>query len=757
MLFKVDPRIFEQYPGLSIGVLVAYGIDNAFHKQKAYDLLKEQAHTIARQMTADQISHHPYVTSWREVYRAFGANPAKHISSIENLLKKASAGQLNKAINPLVDLYNLISLTYFLPAGGEDLLTLHGDLELTIATQQEQEVLLLGETVPRSPHPGEIMYKDGNGAVCRRWNWKEADRTKLTEQTTAAILVLEALVPEQRIFVETAINHLAHLIKQYCGGHVTGVVVDAHNPEIAIKNGTSYASLGQLAQFDPSIAQQLFNMAGKTDRAVVQDVSQEHGIRLDKVKKMRNAGIDPWPQYKQIDATSQLVIDEFERCAETKKYALAGRLLSVREHGKAIFATIQDSSGKIQLYFRKDELSPAATTLLHDYLDIGDIIWCCGTSFRTKMGEITLKVTDVALLSKSLHPLPEKFHGIADVEVKYRQRYLDLIATRESRERFKKRSKIIATMRQVFEQYGCIEVETPMLHPIAGGAAARPFKTHHNALAADLYLRIAPELYLKRLIIGGFERVYEINRNFRNEGISTRHNPEFTSVEWYVAHHDYMWMMDFVEHMLKTVAASVCDDSKVVVYGEHLLDFTQPFIRMSMHDAVIRYSGCSASDLEPSAIDRLLNHHRIILDIKNPTWGYKLVALFEKLVEPHLIQPTFITEFPTEVSPLAKRNPANPAVTDRFELYCAGMEIANGFTELNDPFDQAQRFHEQAAAKSAGDAEAHLYDADFILALEHAMPPTVGSGIGIDRLVMLLTQTTSIKDVILFPTLRPRL
>ena len=386
-------------------------------------------------------------------------------------------------------------------------------------------------------------------------------------------------------------------------------------------------------------------------------------------------------------------------------------------------------------------------------------------SFKTKTGEITLRVSDFVLLSKCLHPLPEKFHGLADIETIYRQRYLDLISNPESRERFKTRSKVIAQMRAFFAEHDFMEVETPMLHVIPGGATARPFITHHNALDTDFYLRVAPELFLKRLVVGGFERVFEIGRTFRNEGISTRHNPEFTIVEWYLAYHDYIYMMDFIEQMLKKIVSSV-SDSMQLPFGEHTLgdhtlggytlDFEKPFARLSMQDAVMQYAKCSAQELEGDNIDKLIKKHNVTLANKKASWGEKLYALFEELVESKLIQPTFITGFPVEVSPLAKRDSKNPNLVARFELFIAGMELSNGFNELNDPFDQAERFKQQAAARTAGDVEAHHYDEDFIQALEHALPPTVGAGIGLDRLIMVLTNTTSIKDVIFFPTLKKK-
>lgn len=486
--------------------------------------------------------------------------------------------------------------------------------------------------------------------------------------------------------------------------------------------------------------------------------SGEHEVRVQKVKEMRAAGIEPWPQFKPVNATCQEVLAEFQEPSEgqpSKEYQIAGRVIALREHGKTIFATIQDRTGRLQIYLRNDEIGQDRFDFFKKFIDLGDIVWCNGTSFRTKMGEITLKVASFELLSKCLHPLPEKFHGIHDVEIKHRQRYLDLISSPESRERFKKRSKIIRLMREFFDKHDFIEVETPMLHAIPGGAAAKPFLTHHNALDMQLFLRIAPELFLKRLTIGGLERVYEINRNFRNEGVSTRHNPEFTSVEWYIANQDYHWMMDFVEELLKYIVKNV-NDSMVVQYGDMTIDFGKPFVRMAMRDAVMQYVGCTQEELAGDNIDALLKKHKIKPADKNASWGQKLYALFEELVESKLIQPTFVTEFPVEVSPLSKRNPENPEFVDRFEMFIAGMEICNAFNELNDPFDQAERFQEQARARTGGDEEAHYYDAEFVTAIEYGLPPTVGAGIGIDRLVMLITGTTSIRDVILFPTMRKK-
>ncbi len=481
----------------------------------------------------------------------------------------------------------------------------------------------------------------------------------------------------------------------------------------------------------------------------------EDEIRLEKVRALEAQGINPWPNMQPITATCHQVIAEYQEQEQSKSYAVAGRVMTIRIHGKVIFAHIQDRSGKLQIYLKKDIIGEEKFKFFEDFIDSGDYIWCSGTSFRTKAGEITLETHNIKLLSKCLHALPEKFHGLTDVETRYRQRYLDLITNEETHERFIKRTHILRSIRSYLDAHDFLEVETPMLHPIPGGAAARPFVTHHNALDMDLYLRIAPELYLKRLVIGGLERVYEINRNFRNEGISTRHNPEFTMLEFYMAHEDYHFVMNFVENLIRSLVLKICGNLKVP-FGQHTLDFEPSFARMNAETALVRYAGLSEHDLFPSVIDTTLTSHHIKLPHAQVSQGQKIFTLFEELAESHLIQPTFIIDFPIEISPLAKRDPNERNTAARFELFIAGMEISNGFNELNDPFDQAERFKEQARSHAAGDIEAHRYDAEYITALEYGLPPTVGVGIGIDRLVMLLTNTTSIRDVILFPTLRKK-
>lgn len=484
------------------------------------------------------------------------------------------------------------------------------------------------------------------------------------------------------------------------------------------------------------------------------DASSEYQVRLEKVKKLRAAGYEPWSAAHKITATCAQVISNFVEGQE-HEYVIAGRVTIVRDHGKSFFAKIQDRTGALQVYVKQDVVGADLFTFWQQFIDLGDIVWFQGTSFRTKTGEITLKVTACGLLSKCLHPLPEKFHGIADQEIKYRQRYLDLISSAETRNRFITRSRMVAHLRRYLDEHDYIEVETPMLQPIPGGASARPFVTHHNALDADFYLRIAPELYLKRLVVGGFERVYEINRNFRNEGISTRHNPEFTMLEYYTAHEDYHFAMDFLEAMLREVIHKACGALQVS-FGDHILDFGKPFARLSVYESVKRAGNFSDGELSPEVIDALIKKLQVPLANAQASYGEKLYAFFEHMVEKTLIQPTFITDYPIEISPLAKRDARDSSIAARFELFVAGMELANGYSELNDPIDQAQRFKDQGVARERGDVEAQHYDADYVLALEHALPPTAGVGLGIDRLTMLLTNTTSIKEVILFPTLKKK-
>ena len=449
--------------------------------------------------------------------------------------------------------------------------------------------------------------------------------------------------------------------------------------------------------------------------------------------------------------------DDKESLGKSIDVVVAGRMMLKRVMGKASFATVKDTSGRIQLYVSRDLVnSEKEPELYADFKrwDLGDIIGAKGKLFKTKTNELTVEVTELVLLTKSLRPLPEKFHGLSDQEIKYRQRYVDLIVNDDTRQTFLKRSKIISEIRNYMQSNKFLEVETPMLHPIPGGATARPFKTHHNSLDMEMFLRIAPELYLKRLVVGGFDRVFEINRSFRNEGLSVRHNPEFTMMEFYAAYTDYRWLMDFTESCIREVLRLVNGSEKIEYQGK-VIDFSTPFDRLTLVEAITKYSKeFSEKDLHNKEyINKTLKKLGHELPNNSGLGAYQL-ALFEAVAEEHLWAPTYIVDYPIEVSPLARKSDENSNLTDRFELFIAGREIANGFSELNDAEDQAERFKAQVKAKEAGDEEAMYYDADFIRALEYGLPPTGGCGIGIDRFVMLLTDSPSIRDVILFPQMR---
>jgi lysyl-tRNA synthetase class 2 len=484
--------------------------------------------------------------------------------------------------------------------------------------------------------------------------------------------------------------------------------------------------------------------------------------RREKRRRLVEAGVVPYPHRFEWDAEpSQIHAEHAGKTAEELEAAslrlrVPGRVKGLREHGKTVFLDAHDGKEKLQLFIRKDRL-PEAARLVLDNLDLGDIVGATGTLIRTRMGELSLMTDDLTLLSKALRPLPEKWHGLTDVEVRYRQRYLDLATNPESRLVFEVRAALVKGIRQFLDARGFLEVETPMMQVIPGGATARPFKTHHNALDIDLYLRIAPELFLKRLLVGGIPRVYEINRNFRNEGISTRHNPEFTMLELYWAYADYRDQMDLTEELLSQLAetARTLQGKEALTWEGQTLDFGRPWARLTMREAITRFAGVPAEQLErPEDIQAELESRGLALPAAR-TYGHLLMTLFEETVESHLFQPTFILDHPVEISPLAKQRPDDPRFTERFELYIAGMEIANAFSELNDPDIQAERFRQQVAAREHGDQEAHPFDADYVRALEHAMPPAGGNGIGIDRLTMLLTDRQSIRDVILFPLMRP--
>ncbi|HDQ03813.1 MAG TPA: lysine--tRNA ligase [Deltaproteobacteria bacterium] len=483
-------------------------------------------------------------------------------------------------------------------------------------------------------------------------------------------------------------------------------------------------------------------------------------VRLGKIADLKQAGIELYPNDIRPQNTTSQIIEDFgaEEAASlsglTQKFSIAGRLMALRNFGKAAFIKIQDRKGQIQCYIAKNIVGEKAYATFKK-LDVGDILYISGKLFRTKTDELTIEAHELRLVAKAIRPLPEKWHGLTDIETRYRQRHLDLISNPLVRKVFEKRSRIIRLIRQFMENHDFLEVETPMMQPRAGGAMARPFKTHHNALNQDFYLRIAPELYLKRLVTGGMERVYEINKNFRNEGISTFHNPEFTMLEFYCSYKTYEDLMSFTEELITFVAADIFAGMKFNYLGTEI-DLTPPWRRISVKEALLQITRMEPAALEDQA-RALAFARKAGCEVKQTdSLGKILMAIFDETVEKNLVQPTFVTHYPVEVSPLSRRSASDPEFTDRFELYIYGKEIANAFSELNDPSDQRERFMQQLKEKETGDEEAHEMDEDYINTLEYAMPPTAGEGIGIDRLVMLFTDSASIRDVILFPLLRTK-
>lgn len=506
------------------------------------------------------------------------------------------------------------------------------------------------------------------------------------------------------------------------------------------------------------IIEKIGNNANAAPMAVAEVVLSENEqkqIRIDKLKAMQAAGNDPF-EITLAEQThhSDEIKANFDELEE-KEVIIAGRIMTWRDMGKANFIDVQDRNGRIQVYVRMNDVGEDKFREFKSW-DLGDIVEVKGFVFKTRTGEISVHAQEIRLISKSLLPLPEKFHGLTDTDTRYRKRYLDMIMNPDVKDTFIKRSKIISSIRAYLDNLGFIEVETPMLNVIAGGAAARPFITHHNTLDMDMYLRIATELYLKRLIVGGMERVYEIGRNFRNEGMDVRHNPEFTCIELYQAFTDYHGMMDIAENIIRNAASEVCDSLHIVFNGTEI-DLETPFARMTMVEAVEKFSGVNFADFmsdDEKAVE-IAKEKGIEIENGKATWGDILNSFFEEFVEANLIQPTFIMDYPVEISPLTKRKPDCPVLTERFELFILGGEYGNAYSELNDPIDQMSRFEAQMKLREAGDDEANMIDHDFVTALEYGMPPTGGLGIGIDRLVMLLTNSYSIRDVLLFPTMKP--
>jgi lysyl-tRNA synthetase, class II len=751
MKLKIAKEIFSKYPETNIGYVIA----NIEVKKSDpnVDVLKNNLSINLKNfgITNNNYSKHPNIINWRKVFKDFEVS-SDYRCSAEALVRRIVTNNKMWNISSIVDLYNCCSVLSMIPMGGYDLEHIKGDIVVRYGLLTDNfDPLSQKEQI--NIDPKHIIYADDEKVICWLWNYKDSKISAINNNTKQAIFFLDSAFALKHISMEQAIAAFETNLVKLGAVILDDGVLNINNQETkitlknllpkAIKTVNYIDIVSKLSETDP------------LEHHFVENVVDNE--RLAKLEKLKLEGY-AWPNNFKREHLAENLHDNYDNFTNEQLIekniivTVAGRIMLKRVMGKASFVTLQDMSSKIQIYLQQEILN----NLYEQFKtwDLGDIIGVHGVLFKTKTGELSVKATSIILLTKSLRSLPEKWHGLQDQETRYRQRYLDLIVNPNSRKIFQIRSKIVHFIREYLNNLDFLEVETPMMQIIPGGAVARPFVTYHNALGMDLYLRVAPELYLKRLVVGGFEKVYEINRNFRNEGLSTRHNPEFTMLEFYQAFADYQDLMNLTEDLFKYLANKILG-SNILTYQNQQYDFSKPFNRLTFKQAILKYNkGLSSQDLEDrNKLLAYITHKDIAID-HNLALGKIQFELYEKTVEHNLLEPTFITEHPTDVSPLARRNDINPEVTDRFELYIAGREIANAFSELNDPIDQKERFKSQASLKDGGDVEAMHYDQDYICALEYGMPPTAGEGIGIDRLVMLFTDQSSIRDVLLFPHMR---
>ncbi len=762
MTIKIDREIWDRYPHLKIGILIARNVNNNVQNPDILNHLRKSEHDAKNKYSQIDLGNVEKLIDWREAYRSFGYKPSSTRCSAEALLRRALKDNALPDINPMVNLYNSISLKHTLPMGADDLDRMEGDLRLTIAKGDEPFVAL-GGGEPEIALAGEVIYRDDKEITCKVWNWRECDKTKLTSQTKNAALVIEGLEHAHLSEVAHALKELKELIERYCGGTFEMYLLDAAHPEI-------------------SESSKLENRRIPVDIQKPDYHKQEAFLtRKAKLDELLEMGMDPYPaKFEQSNGLGAINskyegqdVGTFEEAMEGKSdhAIIAGRIILFRPMGTNIFGHLLDETHKIQVLFNRDHTmvkglpqDQSAIKFIEKKLDLGDIIGVEGNLFRTQTGELTLFAKEVTLLCKSLLPLPDKHKGIVDKGMRYRKRWLDLITHQEVGEQLRLRSRIVALIRKYYAEHGFLEVETPILQNIYGGAAAKPFVTHHNALSQDMYLRIALEIALKKLVVGGINRVYEIGKVFRNEGIDRTHNPEFTMLEAYAAYWDYNDVMVFTETLYERLALEIFgttnlgkrEDKKGNV---HEINVKAPWIRLTMKEAIKVYGKIDVNQLSDEQIREKL-HSRVDPEkmIDAPR-GILIALMFEEFAEEHLIQPHHITDHPIETTPLCKlhRDPASrkERLVERFESFILGMECCNAYTELNDPILQRELLEEQAMMKEAGDAEANPMDEEFIEAICQGMPPTGGLGIGIDRLCMLFTGVHSIRDVLFFPVMRP--
>ncbi len=738
MQFQVDPAVIQMFPDAKIGVLIGKGLDNQSPHPEIVKLLREAEQEVRQKLNIETLSTEPKISDWREAYRKFGFKPSSYRSSVEALIRRVLQGKELPSISPIVDLYNILSIKRTLAAGGDDTDKVEGDIRLTIADGSER-FIMLGASAPEEILKGEVVYRDDNDVLCRCWNYRECEKTKIRPQTTNVCLVLEGLEHTTKDEVLSGIAELKKLLATYCQG--------------------TYEELFLYKQHKTS--GHIFEL-------------EEFKNRSHKLAEIRELGIDPYPAKFVPTHSAQPLLHKYEskelgqseEAAEgkTEKVSLAGRLVLFRPMGKNAFAHLQDSTGRIQLMLNRDlsqvsGLPPSEQPLkfLEKKLDLGDIIGVEGHLFRTHTRELTLYVKNLTLLCKSLLPLPDKHAGLSDKGLRYRKRWLDLICHPDIAQTFRMRSRILHFIRHTFENGGFMEVETPILQNIYGGAEASPFTTELHALHQEMFLRISIEISLKKLIVGGMDRIFEIGKIFRNEGLDRTHNPEFTMLEAYATYWDYNDMMRLVENLYESIALDLFGTTQLTLHDQ-TIELKAPWKRLSMKEAIKTYGNVDVDTLSDDQMRSLLKTWDP-KELATLSRGLLISALFEELAESHLIQPHHIIDHPIETTPLCKphRDPKLRAegFVERFESFIFGTEICNAYTELNDPELQYQLLLNQSKKREAGDEEAHPLDEEFIEAIAQGMPPTGGIGIGIDRLVMLFTKAASIRDVLYFPLMRP--
>lgn len=762
MTVRIDQAIWERFPGFKIGVLIVRNLDNKTEVKTSVEVLRKAEKEAKKSYAFIDLNTVDKLGDWREAYRSFGYKPAKARCSAEALLRRVVKDKEIPSISSLVNLYNAVSLRHLLPIGADDLDQVKGNLLLTFSKGNES-FTSIGSENSEVPIEGEVIYRDDVEVTSKAWNYRECDKTKITKSTHNAAIVIEGLQHSSLAEIAGALKDLGSLIQSHCGGTFEYYILDSEVREV-----------GEAARIE--------------NRDIPIDIpkpdyheQEAYRTRLAKLEEIEKMGIDPYPPtFKPTHSANDLSskyrdqsIGTFEEAQDGKTdySSVAGRIILFRAMGTNIFAQILDETASIQILFNKENtkvhgLSEKEVSIkfIEKKLDLGDIIGIQGHLFRTNKGEITIYVKSCTLLCKSLLPLPDKYQGIADKGIRYRKRWLDLIAHPEVGEQLRLRSRILASIRKYHEEYEFLEVETPILQNIYGGAQARPFVTHHNALSQDMYCRIALEIALKKLVVGGVNRIYEIGKVFRNEGIDKTHNPEFTMLEGYCAYWDYNDVMVFIENLYSRLAVeifgtTVIGKRKDKLGRVHEIDFKTPWIRMTMKEAIRVYGGHNIDDLSDEEMCAIVKDKVSSEKLKNISRGMLTALFFEEFAEDHLIQPHHIIDHPIETTPLCKlhRNykERKAGIVERFETFILGMECCNAYTELNDPIMQRKLLEEQALKRDSGDEEANPLDEEFLEAICQGMPPTGGYGIGIDRLCMLLANVDSIRDVLFFPVMRP--